>query len=308
MDYRKALEADDPARALQAMTAAFNFERDILEKCRDRRLSRVVTVLDSGQVRPANGQPSDLVEYLIFELAAGDLRTFVAADTLLQSAWTLRTLHQAASALRQLHAAGIAHQDVKPSNVLVFGTPNSTTTNSKLADLGRASDKARISPSDGLTCAGDLTYAPPELLYRHVASDWNRRRLGCDLYLLGSIVLFFCSGVSMTHFLFSRLDEEHHFTRWSGSYEEVLPYLQHVFSQGLRDLRSTLQTEFADEVAQLIAYLCDPDPKRRGHPRNLTQRGNQYSLERFVSRFDYLATKAEYSLVGKRPLELRDPK
>ncbi|MCE2558759.1 MAG: hypothetical protein J4F98_09135 [Acidobacteria bacterium] len=61
MDYRKALEADDPARALQAMTAAFNFERDILEKCRDRRLSRVVTVLDSGQVRPANGQPSDLV-------------------------------------------------------------------------------------------------------------------------------------------------------------------------------------------------------------------------------------------------------
>ena len=146
MDYRKALKADDPARELQAMTAAFNFERDILEKCRDRQLSRVVTVLDSGQVRPTNGQLSDLVEYLIFELAAGDLRSFVKADTMLQSAWTLRTLHQAAAALMQLHSSGIAHQDVKPSNVLVFDELQSTDTNSKLADLGRASEaRTRLS-------------------------------------------------------------------------------------------------------------------------------------------------------------------
>ena len=55
--YLKALdffsrlpESDDPARDLEPLIAAFNFERDLLEKCRQRRLSRVVTALDTGSV------------------------------------------------------------------------------------------------------------------------------------------------------------------------------------------------------------------------------------------------------------------
>ena len=69
MDYRKALESSDPARALQTMTAAYNFERDILEKCNSNRLSRIVRVLDSGSLPPQNGDASSVVEYLILEVS-----------------------------------------------------------------------------------------------------------------------------------------------------------------------------------------------------------------------------------------------
>src|SRR5690242_8815447 len=34
LDYSRALRSPDPARALQALTEAYNFERDILGKCR----------------------------------------------------------------------------------------------------------------------------------------------------------------------------------------------------------------------------------------------------------------------------------
>lgn len=53
-----------------------------------------------------------------------------------------------------LHGLDIAHQDLKPSNVLPI--------------------------------AGDPTYAPPELLYNYVPADWNVRRYACDVYLLGA--------------------------------------------------------------------------------------------------------------------------
>ena len=40
------------------MTAAYNFERDVLEKCKSNRLSRIVRILDSGTLSPQEGDPS----------------------------------------------------------------------------------------------------------------------------------------------------------------------------------------------------------------------------------------------------------
>ena len=37
-----------------------------------------------------------------------------------------------------------------------------------------------MSPHDELDCAGDQTYAPPELLYGYIPQDWRVRRLGCE--------------------------------------------------------------------------------------------------------------------------------
>ncbi len=151
MDYKKALESQDPARELQAMTAAYNFERDLLEKCKTKRLSRIVRILDSGTLPSQAGDPSGVVQYLIFELADRDIRSFVAWGQTFETAWTLRTVHQAAAALQQLHSVEVAHQDLKPSNVLVF-----EDNRSKLADLGRAFDRHSTSPHDESPCAGDL--------------------------------------------------------------------------------------------------------------------------------------------------------
>ena len=290
MDYRKALESPDPARDLQIMTSAFNFERALLERCVSNNLSRIVRVLDSGTIPPKEGDPSSVVQYLIFELARGDIRSFVDFGEDFDNAWTLRTIHQASAALRQLHYAQIAHQDVKPSNVLVFETDRS-----KLADLGRAFDRHSTSPFDDLECAGDLTYAPPELLYGYIHPDWRVRRIACDLYLLGSIVVFLYMGVSVSHLVFPRLDKKHHYDQWGGDYGEVLPYLQQVFSQVFRELRQRIPADFVDELVEAVTQLCDPDPHKRGHPKSIRHGSRQYSLERFVSKFDLLARRAELS-------------
>ena len=297
MDYRDALGSADPAKALQTMTAAYNFERSVLDKCKFNSLSRIVRVLDSGTLPPRAGDPSSVVQYLIFELANADIRSFVDWGQAFETAWALRTTHRAAAALQQLHSVGIAHQDVKPSNVLIF-----TEHLSKLADLGRAFDRNSVSPHDGFDCAGDQTYAPPELLYGDAPQDWRARRLGCDMYLLGSLVVFLCTSVSMTHLLLERLDRKHHYAEWGDLYSEVLPYLQKVFAQVIRELRDQIRPDFADPIVESVQQLCNPDPKRRGHSKNIGSGGNQYSLERYVSLFDRLARKAEWSLTHRHPI------
>ncbi|MDE0182648.1 MAG: protein kinase [Caldilineaceae bacterium] len=296
MDYMKALGDKDPATALEIMTTAFNFERSLLEKCRSRKLSRIVRVLDGGTLPAQDGDLSSVVQYLVFELASGDIRSIIDIGQTFEFAWTLRIMHQTAAALQQLHSVRIAHQDVKPSNILLYENDRY-----KLADLGRAFDLNQSSPHDELPCAGDRTYAPPELLYGQIHEDWTIRRLGCDMYLLGSIFVFLCRGVSLTHLLLKRLDVIHHPNNWSGLYGEVLTHVESEFAQMLREFREAIPSVFSEEAANLVSQLCNPDPQRRGHPLN-SRSGNRYSLERYVSIFDRLAKKAEWSLRRGKPI------
>ena len=94
MDYTAALRQDDPAVALQSMTDAYVFERDLLNRCRQGRLSRVVQMLDYGTYR-AGSQPADVVQYIIFEMADGDIRAMITSSDRFNLAWTLRAMHQA---------------------------------------------------------------------------------------------------------------------------------------------------------------------------------------------------------------------
>ena len=76
MDYEAALSAPDPAAQLKLLIDAYVFEREIVELCGERKLSRVVRAIGSGKVlsNAVPGSPSKVVQYLIFELATGDLR------------------------------------------------------------------------------------------------------------------------------------------------------------------------------------------------------------------------------------------
>jgi eukaryotic-like serine/threonine-protein kinase len=203
LNLRQLMAAQDFVKAMEQHTRAFNFEKETLELCRGKKLKRIATLLDSGEYRSHQGPYP--VAYIIFELAeGGDARRQLAQMGAFDFAWTLRTLHQVAVGLQQLHGQGIAHQDLKPSNVLFF-----EAFGAKLADLGcaDAQEAASKSPRGGFAIAGDWNYAPPELAYGEVSPDWKVRRLGCDLYLLGNlIVFFFTGGASLNAILYQKLD------------------------------------------------------------------------------------------------------
>jgi serine/threonine protein kinase len=292
LNLRQLMAEQDFVKAMERHTRAFNFEKETLELCRGKRLRRIAALLDSGEYR--SQQSPYPVAYIIFELAeGGDARKQLAKLGAFDFAWTLRTLHQVAVGMQQLHGQGIAHQDLKPSNVLFF-----EAFGAKLADLGcaDAQENASNSPRGALAVAGDVNYAPPELAYGEVSQDWKVRRLGCDLYLLGNlVVLFFTGGASLNAVLYGRLDPAHRWLHWPHDYRTVLPYIRQAFEEALAEIAKDIPISVRVRIMEVLRWLCEPDPKRRGHPTDLGI--SQFNLERVISAFDLLATKAEYQVI-----------
>jgi eukaryotic-like serine/threonine-protein kinase len=86
------------------------------------------------------------------------LRSQIDLDERSHLAVVLRWLHHVATGLQQLHFSEIAHQDVKPANILVMADRTA-----KIGDMGRA--HRRAVPMNYLKQERDRTYAAPELLY-----------------------------------------------------------------------------------------------------------------------------------------------
>lgn len=118
---------------------AHKFERDILDYCQGNNMDRVVTAIDYGESRVTFDEKPDVLFYLIFELAKGDIRNQVRLDQKADLIWIASALHHLATAVQQLHGGGVCHNDIKPANFLLFDDRLQ-----KLADLGRAtSDTVR---------------------------------------------------------------------------------------------------------------------------------------------------------------------
>ena len=297
---RLNLTDENWTRDLQQSLEEFNYEDALLKFCKNRRLSRVVTPIDSGAVIIQEEQsPRDNVRYIIFELADGDVRNQISLTDSLDVLWALQTLHHLALGLHQLHSLNVAHQDLKPSNALLF----KDLKIAKLGDVGRATRKDVESPNDILDIAGEESYAPPELLYGALPNAWEARRMGCDAYLFGSMIASLFTTVPMTPLVLMGLDNRFLPNNWHGSYEEVLPYIRHAFFEAVDYVSQEfeaagLTVKIKDEMAEILKQLCDPNPLFRGHPTDRGMRwGNQYSLERYISRFDVLAKRAEINLI-----------
>lgn len=295
LDFHRAFSSGgDMTRVLQQALEVFNFEVDMLSLCEQKRMDRIVRAIGSGIV-DTDGTPFGQVPYLIFEEADGDIRKHLDDPSFNKGiAWKLRSLHHITTGLKQLHSADVAHQDLKPSNILIFNASIPTRV-SKLADLGCASNSTRHCPFDHMDWAGDPKYAPPEVSYGFIQSDWHQRRIGYDLYLLGSVACFLFTRTTANSILLKNLADQFWPGNWAGTFDDVLPYLDHAFAETSRIFASQLPITLAGELMPIYQQLCNPDPRKRGYPG---QKHNQVSLERYISIFDRLARAAEIGRYG----------
>ena len=293
LNFEAALRSSDPARVMLAMTEQFTFEVDLLNFCNGRKMSRVVRAVDHGVVS-LGSDASEIVQYIVFEPADGDLRKLISGFDEIDLVWAITIAHQAAVGLAQLHKEGIAHQDLKPSNILSFGG----TTDAKIADLGCASKSGSRSPRDGVSIPGAKQYAAPELVWGQIDADWQIRRVAPDLFQLGSLLTFLLCGSSMLSLILSRTPPEFRPRGYGGSftggYEEAKDAVLESYADCLDYLKDVVPDgEIFSELLGHIGTLCHPDPSRRGFGGRRWQGKVRYSLEPYVSQFALLKLRAE---------------
>jgi serine/threonine protein kinase len=293
IDLSQAMNKRDVISELKKIVDTAAFEKSLCRLCGERRMDRVVLALTSGDI-VTGPNLQDTVPYIIFELADGDVRRRIRlVDANVRSHWIFRAIQNAAVGLTQLHSASVAHQDVKPSNVLHFEAQRTF----KIGDVGRAIQEGIPVPHEKYGIAGDPAYAPPELLYGHFIPDWRTRRLGCDLYMFGSLIAFFFLGQGLTPLMINKIEPtflpRSRGGSWGGTYIEALPIVRRVFSDVLEELSIRVPIEFEEDVVKSVRELCEPDPVLRGHPLN--RRTSQFDLSRYVSLFDLLSAKAAVS-------------
>jgi serine/threonine protein kinase len=292
-------EGTDLLERISGAALAHRFERQILDHCQGNNMDRVVTALDYGDRQVDLDGEKDVIFFLVFELADGDIRRQVSSNRRADFLWCLGALHHLSVAIQQLHGGGVSHNDIKPANFLVF-----TREMQKLADLGCATSSLVVGVHDQRHDVGDPTYAPPEVLYANsehsragLCADTSRR--AADLYQLGSVAWFMVTGRMVTPSLVDRLADVHKPPcipgGWSGSSEGILPHWREVqslalveeFNPGLSAI-AELSADTANRFREAVLQLIEPDPSLRGHPHNRLGAQNPLSVERYVTLFNNL--------------------
>lgn len=271
---------------LQDLTQNYNYEKDLLEFCKDKRMSRIVTAIAHGEYRDSSEMFP--VPYLIFETANGSLKN-VKAQKHLDLSWKLGAIHGFLVGLSQLHQEKIAHQDIKPSNILVFGH-----NVSKLGDLGNATKLDKKSPMwDHAGHCGDVSYAPIELLYGYCSPDWNTRRLGADFFMAGGIITYMITDSNFLSLLVANVPDIYKPGNFGGTFEDIKPHLMQAYNKTLAEVKDRIGEPIRKDLIVIIAQLTHPVPELRGIPKGMNNSLPQYSLHRYISIMDRLAKKVE---------------
>ena len=304
--FMKALNFNasaDPSRPLvdqlSEFTSAYVFERDLLSDCSDRRMSHVVRLLGYGEIEVEEA-PAILrqVPYLLLEMADGDVYAFQERSENLDASWFFQVLKHALEGIAQLHASRVAHQDLKPSNVLT----HESGLLMKIGDLGRADRQGAETWWTNFAVPGAVTYAPPEQQYGYCTATWEERR-AADLYLAGSLGAQLFLGSCMSTLICDRLPEPCRPAHWRGGQVDLMPHLQAAHAEVLELLEHQVRFRLGDvETATLftvaVGHMTNPDPVLRGHPKDRSAATSSFSVRRFVSLMDRLSRRARVNALA----------
>ncbi|MEO1700628.1 MAG: hypothetical protein AAFR71_01140 [Pseudomonadota bacterium] len=296
------LRVDAGKSKLEQMADALNlqrFEREMLDICTVNGLNRIVRAVDYGELEVVHEGVKEFVFFIVFEKAVGDIRASARDYRKRGMSWVPRVVHNLAVATSQLHGKNISHNDIKPSNLLVFDAAVQ-----KLSDLGRATCDDRIGPWDEHKEVGDRNYSAPEAWGYQYAAPLNGVRVDhsyrkrFDLYMLGSLIYFLLTEQPLNSVMAVYLRPEYGPSNWTGDFDGILPYLRDVHGQAMADMDAEVKALYGDnrhqrlsEILQSVRHLTEVDPKLRGDPRNKTSGLQNHDLQRLISRTDLLTKK-----------------
>jgi len=261
----------------------------LLELCKSQRLSKIIHIIAQGKIPPSSGSIIP-VPYFILEYASKDIRSQIDFDSRLNTVWLMKILHNVSIGLFQLHKQNVAHKDLRPEHIKEF-----SKSLQKLSELGSSDRKGIESPNSEENF--DPAYSTPEYLYGHIENDWIYKSQASDVYNLGNLVVFLFTQYNFNTLLYAFLDESHKHLNWGGTYKEVLPYLIEAYDKAIYCfLQHIEEDEIKQELNLALRQLCHPNPRERGHPRDIESIGSSMSVERYISLFKRLAILSEHKL------------
>lgn len=310
LDYRNCMTrtlnpSETRLSVIERATREFKYEMALSEHCNRHNVKNIITYVDGGECELKEFS-FPTVTYIVYEKADCNIRKIldfsaklVFAEKLKTLSFKIKSLHDIALGVKQLHKIEVSHQDLKPSNILSIGN------NSKLGDLGRS-----LCLSPEVDCPyslnrfnGDWTYAPPEAFFYYRLSEDKERLYQMDNYMIGSLIVFYISGISFNTLLNGHLSGGIRSLASSGiGFDGARAYLLNAYYQALVDFEKSIPLQDLKEgLVKIVEYLCHPEPEKRGHPKNVlaTNRTPNYDLERTIAELDLFQRKAELSLYKK---------